>query len=62
MAAVTFFRSVAACVFPLFAPAMYDALHYGRGDTLLACAGLAIGGPSYVIPAPPILIGKIDDS
>ncbi|KAM5530087.1 hypothetical protein V8D89_016247 [Ganoderma adspersum] len=46
MAAVTFFRSVAACVFPLFAPAMYDALHYGRGDTMLACAGIAIGGPS----------------
>ena len=48
IAAVTFFRSVAACVFPLFAPAMYNALGYGKGDTILACAAVAIGGPSYV--------------
>ncbi|PIL36204.1 MFS general substrate transporter [Ganoderma sinense ZZ0214-1] len=49
LAAVMFFRSVAACVFPLFAPAMYNALHYGRGDTILACAAIAIGGPSSLL-------------
>ncbi|KAI1794152.1 MFS polyamine transporter [Ganoderma leucocontextum] len=49
LAAVTFFRSVAACVFPLFAPAMYNALHYGKGDTILACAAIAIGGPSPLL-------------
>nr|VWO97204.1 Uncharacterized protein [Ganoderma boninense] len=49
LAAVMFFRSVAACVFPLFAPVMYSALHYGRGDTILACAAIAIGGPSSLL-------------
>ncbi|TBU49487.1 MFS general substrate transporter [Dichomitus squalens] len=49
IAAVTFFRSVAACVFPLFAPAMYNALGYGKGNTILACAAIAIGAPSPIL-------------
>ncbi|EJF65293.1 MFS general substrate transporter [Dichomitus squalens LYAD-421 SS1] len=49
IAAVTFFRSVAACVFPLFAPAMYNALGYGKGNTILASAAIAIGAPSPIL-------------
>ncbi|KAI4094394.1 MAG: hypothetical protein L6R37_007244 [Teloschistes peruensis] len=47
MAAAVVLRSVAAFGFPLFAPAMYDALDYGWGNSLLAFLGIVIG-----IPAP----------
>ncbi|KAI9060888.1 MFS polyamine transporter [Trametes sanguinea] len=47
LASLAFFRSLAGFGFPLFAPAMYSALGYGRGDTILACVAIAIG-----IPAP----------
>ncbi|KAI0833706.1 MFS polyamine transporter [Trametes gibbosa] len=47
LAAVTFFRSLAGFGFPLFAPAMYSALGYGKGDTILACVSIVVG-----IPAP----------
>ncbi|KAM5544558.1 hypothetical protein V8D89_001456 [Ganoderma adspersum] len=47
LAAVTFLRSLAGFGFPLFAPAMYNALGYGKGDTILACFAIAVG-----IPAP----------
>ncbi|KAI0368400.1 MFS polyamine transporter [Pilatotrama ljubarskyi] len=47
LAALAFFRSMAGFGFPLFAPAMYSALGYGKGDTVLACVTIAIG-----IPAP----------
>ncbi|RPD55141.1 MFS polyamine transporter [Lentinus tigrinus ALCF2SS1-7] len=47
LAATNFFRSLAGLGFPLFAPSMYNALGYGKGDTILACAAIAIG-----IPAP----------
>ncbi|CDO69456.1 hypothetical protein BN946_scf184817.g16 [Trametes cinnabarina] len=47
LAALAFFRSLAGFSFPLFAPAMYSALGYGKGDTILACVAIAIG-----IPAP----------
>ncbi|KAL7279358.1 hypothetical protein ACG7TL_007199 [Trametes sanguinea] len=49
LAAVTFFRSLAGFGFPLFAPAMYNALGYGKGDTILACVAIAVG-----VPAPPL--------
>lgn len=48
LAAVTFFRSLAGFGFPLFAPAMYNALGYGKGDTILACVAIAVGVPAYV--------------
>ncbi|KAI0775003.1 MFS polyamine transporter [Trametes elegans] len=47
LAAVTFLRSLAGFGFPLFAPAMYQALGYGKGDTILACVAIVVG-----IPAP----------
>lgn len=47
MAAAVVLRSLAGFGFPLFAPAMYDALQYGWGNSLLAFLGIFIG-----IPAP----------
>lgn len=46
LAAVTFLRSCAGFGFPLFAPTMYKALGYGKGDTILACVAIAIGCPA----------------
>ncbi|KAI0751877.1 MFS polyamine transporter [Daedaleopsis nitida] len=47
LAAGSFLRSIAAFCFPLFAPSMYQALGYGKGGTILACAAIVVG-----IPAP----------
>jgi hypothetical protein len=44
LAAVALLRSLAGFGFPLFAPAMYSALGYGKGVTILAiayCCGMA---------------------
>ncbi|KAI0067660.1 MFS polyamine transporter [Artomyces pyxidatus] len=49
LAAVTFLRSMAGFGFPLFAPAMYNALGYGKGDTILAAVSIAIGCPAWVL-------------
>ncbi|KAL8817229.1 MAG: hypothetical protein Q9223_003896 [Gallowayella weberi] len=46
MAAAVVLRSLAGFGFPLFAPAMYDALHYGWGNSLLAFLGIFIGMPA----------------
>ncbi|GBE84877.1 MFS polyamine transporter [Sparassis latifolia] len=46
LAAVTFLRSLAGFGFPLFAPAMYHALGYGKGDTILAAFAIAVGCPA----------------
>ena len=46
MAAVAFMRSLAGCGFPLFAPAMYSALGFGKGDTVLAVIAIVIGCPA----------------
>ena len=46
LAAATFLRSLAGFGFPLFAPAMYRALGYGKGDTLLAVLAIALGCPA----------------
>ena len=43
-----FLRAVAAFGFPLFAPVMYDALGYGKGDTILAAFAIAVEFPAYV--------------
>lgn len=50
IAATTLFRSLGGFAFPLFADAMYAALGYGWGNSVLAFAGIAVG-----IPAPFIL-------
>jgi multidrug resistance protein len=47
LAAAAFLRSLAGFGFPLFAPYMYDKLHYGWGNSVLAFVSIAIG-----IPAP----------
>ena len=47
IAAVTVLRSLAGFSFPLFAPAMYKALKYGWGNSVLGFIAIAIG-----IPAP----------
>lgn len=47
LAAAAMLRSLAGFAFPLFAPYMYDKLHYGWGNSLLGFISVAIG-----IPAP----------
>ncbi|KAF7362116.1 putative efflux pump antibiotic resistance protein [Mycena venus] len=46
LAASQFLRSLTAFLFPLFAPAMYGAMGYGWGNTMLALGGFVIGLPS----------------
>ena len=46
LAAVSFLRSLAGFGFPLFAPAMYNALGHGRGDTILAAFAIVVGCPA----------------
>jgi hypothetical protein len=48
LAAATFLRSLAGFGFPLFAPTMYRALGYGKGDTILAVAAIVLGCPACV--------------
>ncbi|KAL4782730.1 major facilitator superfamily domain-containing protein [Aspergillus varians] len=47
LAASAFLRSTCGFAFPLFAPYMYDSLHYGWGNSLLGFISLGLG-----IPAP----------
>lgn len=49
LAAVSCFRSLAGFGFPLFAPYMYKALGYGKGDTILAAFCLGIGCPALIL-------------
>ncbi|KAG2123908.1 MFS polyamine transporter [Suillus cothurnatus] len=46
LAAVSFLRSLAGFGFPLFAPAMYKALGFGKGDTILAVVAIVLGCPA----------------
>jgi len=46
MAAASCLRSLAGCGFPLFAPVMYSALGFGKGDTILAVVAIVIGCPA----------------
>jgi hypothetical protein len=48
LAAAFFLRSLAGFGFPLFAPTMYKALGYGKGDTILAIVAIVVGCPAYV--------------
>ena len=50
IAATSLFRSLGGFAFPLFAHAMYGALGYGWGNSVLAFVGVGIG-----VPAPFIL-------
>lgn len=47
--AATVLRSLAGCFFPLFAPEMYAALHFGWGNSLLAFIAIGIGFPAPFI-------------
>ncbi|KAJ5999425.1 MFS multidrug transporter [Penicillium sp. IBT 35674x] len=49
LAAGAFLRSLAGFGFPLFAPYMFDALHYGWGNSLLAFVSIGIGIPAPII-------------
>ncbi|CDO72952.1 hypothetical protein BN946_scf185007.g6 [Trametes cinnabarina] len=49
LAAVSFFRSAAGFGFPLFAPAMFSALGYGKGGTILAACSAGIGCPAVYV-------------
>ncbi|KAF3914598.1 hypothetical protein ABW21_db0209225 [Orbilia brochopaga] len=49
VASITVLRSLAGFGFPLFAPAMYNKLHYGWGNTTLAFIGVLIGWPGPFI-------------
>ncbi|KAG6860812.1 hypothetical protein C0995_007313 [Termitomyces sp. Mi166 len=53
LAAVACLRALAGFGFPLFAPAMYNALGYGKGNTILACVAIVLGCPAYVLKPPP---------
>jgi len=46
LAAVGTLRSLAGFGFPLFAPALYKSLGYGRGNTVLFSVAVAIGCPA----------------
>ncbi|KAG6878232.1 hypothetical protein C0993_010354 [Termitomyces sp. T159_Od127] len=46
LAAVSFLRSLAGFGFPLFAPAMYNKLGYGKGNSILACVAIVLGWPA----------------
>ncbi|KAJ1323671.1 peroxisomal isopenicillin N importer-like protein [Microdochium nivale] len=48
LAASQFLQSLAAFLFPLFAPGMYACLGYGWGNSLLGLLGLLVGGPMVV--------------
>ncbi|KAF9472904.1 MFS general substrate transporter [Pholiota conissans] len=49
LAAFSFFRFIAGFGFPLFAPAMFAKLGYGKGDTILACLAIGLGCPAPVL-------------
>jgi hypothetical protein len=50
LAAATFLRSLAGFGFPLFAPTMYNALGFGKSDTILAVTAIVLGCPACVEP------------
>ena len=46
IAAATVLRSLAGFGFPLFAPSLYKALHYGWGNSLLGFIAIGLGVPA----------------
>lgn len=49
LAATSCLRSLAGFGFPLFAPAMYAKLGYGKGNTILACLAILLGCPAPIL-------------
>jgi len=49
VSAATVLRSLAGFGFPLFASYMYNALHYGWGNSLLAFVAIGLGWPAPVL-------------
>lgn len=49
VAVTSFLRSLAGFAFPLFAPALYQSLGFGWGNSLMAFIAIAIGGPAPYI-------------
>lgn len=49
IAAATVLRSAAGFGFPLFAPYMYNALHYGWGNSLLGFIAIGLGVPAPIL-------------
>lgn len=47
--ALTVLRSLAGFGFPLFAPALYKTLGYGKGGTVLAVISIAVGWPAPLL-------------
>ncbi|KIK98117.1 hypothetical protein PAXRUDRAFT_824246 [Paxillus rubicundulus Ve08.2h10] len=45
-AALSCLRSLAGFVFPLYTPAMYSALGFGKGDTILSLVAIVLGCPA----------------
>ena len=54
LAAASCLRSLAGYGFPLFAPAMFNKLGYGKGSTILACLAILSGCPTYVPSHSPV--------
>ena len=48
LAIASFLHSLAGFGFLLFALIMYNVLNYGKSDTILATAGIALGYPSCI--------------
>lgn len=48
-AVACFLRSIAALTFPLFAPALFEKLGYGRGCTVLGSITLGLGLPAVIL-------------
>jgi hypothetical protein len=46
MGAAAVLRSLAGFGFPLFAPIMYEKLHYGWGNSILALIAIVLGWPA----------------
>lgn len=49
IAAAVVLRSLAGFGFPLFAPYMYDKLHYGWGNSLLGFLAIVLGWPAPIV-------------
>ena len=48
LAAVSVTRSLAGFAFPLFAPALYDSMGWGWGNTILAGLAFGLGMPTIL--------------
>lgn len=49
LAAINMLRQIFGCVFPIFAPFLYDDLGYGWGNSILGFIALGIGLPAVIM-------------